>query len=56
MYTPLTVFFVLSVRGIYINCTNTIRNYICTTPMLLENENKHKGNEIKGPQPPSKNI
>jgi hypothetical protein len=41
------------IRGIHDNCTNTIRNYVYTTPMPLQNESKHN-NWIDGRQPPSK--
>jgi hypothetical protein len=38
------------------DCTNTIGNYIYTTPMPLQNESKHNDNWIKGRQPPRKNT
>jgi hypothetical protein len=36
-----------SQRGVFDNRTNTIGNYIYTTPMPLQNESKHNNNWIK---------
>jgi hypothetical protein len=43
-----------SQRGICDNCTNTIGDYIYTTPMPLQNRSKYNDNWIKNDSPQAK--